>query len=192
MRSRPLSSKLGVLLTFATLIAETAPNATIQLGWQAGLFAQEPWRVLTAHFVHLSWVHSAANLASLALLCWVASSIRPAVTFAALLGAWIGITIGLAAGFWSIEWYAGLSGLLYGWFAGLAFELCLMRGRVSWVGALLLVGGALKIGLDLGAGPIFVGALGIPVAAPVHLYGYAGGLAAASVEYYVWRRRRSA
>lgn len=192
MRSLPLSSKLGVLLTFATLIAETAPNATIQFGWQAGLFAQEPWRVLTAHFVHLSWVHSAANFAALALICWVASNLRAGGSLAAVLGAWIGITIGLAVGFWSIEWYAGLSGLLYGWFAGLAFELCLMRGRVAWVGALLLVGGALKIGFDLGAGPIFVGALGIPVAAPVHLYGYAGGLAAASVEYYVWRRRRSA
>lgn len=181
----------AALFVFSLAVA-CLPEAVVDLRWKRELGVSEPWRLITTHFIHLSWRHLAANFAALALIGWVASNLRAGGSLAAVLGAWTGITIGLAVGFWSIEWYAGLSGLLYGWFAGLAFELCLMRGRVAWVGALLLVGGALKIGFDLGAGPIFVGALGIPVAAPVHLYGYAGGLAAASVEYYVWRRRRSA
>lgn len=182
---------VACLAALASLLM-TAPDVRDCFVWNARLAAHEPWRFITGHLTHLGWRHLSANLVVSVLLCWIASGMPLVRTAFALTGAWLGITIGLAVGFWSIEWYAGLSGLLYGWFAGLAFELCLMRGRVAWVGALLLVGGALKIGFDLGAGPIFVGALGIPVAAPVHLYGYAGGLAAASVEYYVWRRRRSA
>lgn len=120
--------------------------------WQPGLAASQPWRALTAAFVHWSTGHLLANLAGLALLAWLGQR------------AGCGRSDTLA---WALAWplthlallllpalahYGGLSGVLHAGVAVVAWRLWrpqpgdMARGR--WIGRLMLLGLALKLALE--------------------------------------------
>jgi membrane associated rhomboid family serine protease len=191
MRSANLPSYwvVFVLLSVPAVVLGLVPDAVDRYGWDALLVQTQPWRYLTCHLVHLNATHAAANLVALVLLGWIASCLNvapgqsgvavpaaPAGVWAMVFGAWGVISVGLASRAWGVEWYAGMSGLLYGIYAGCALRIAMRRGWLGCAGMLLLLAGAARIGVDLLAGVGAVGALGVPVAAPVHLHGYLGGL----------------
>lgn len=195
---------LSVYVIFAAPIAALGlePTAVDRYGWDAMLALNQPWRYLTCHFVHLNAAHAIANLAALALLVlalgWLHADPGPSGSGNArtigvvemTLGAWVMVSIGLASGIWDVEWYAGLSGMLYGLYAGCAVLLGMYGGRFRIVGLFLLLAGAAKIALDLRAGVGAVGALGVPVAAPAHLHGFLGGILGVAARD-TWRRTRA-
>lgn len=137
----------------------------------------EAWRLLSAHFVHLSPMHTLLNSAGL-LLLWV--------LYARTLPLWQWLIVSLAsmaaidAGLWwlnpNVDWYTGASGWLHGVLAAGAI-LTLWRER-NGVAALMVLVLALKLAVEQLRGTSVV-AEGLPVLVQAHLYGVVGGLAAA-------------
>lgn len=148
---------------------------------RAAVLRGEVWRLLTGNLVHLGWVHLARDVAGL-FLVWalVAPSLdkrsRP----------WVMCVCGLAVGLGllafnpQIEWYVGISGVLFGLFC--AGALCQLGERPIYAGT-LLVGMAAVIAWTLYAGalPGETLELGGRVVPQAHLYGALGGAAFISV-----------
>ncbi|MEM8499085.1 MAG: rhombosortase [Pseudomonadota bacterium] len=85
---------------------------------RAAFIDHELWRLLSGHFIHLSWNHLLLNVTGLILLlflfesAWLAKDILCGGIFAAL-----SISLGIYLLFPNIGWYVGLSGVLHSWFA---------------------------------------------------------------------------
>jgi rhomboid family GlyGly-CTERM serine protease len=156
---------------------------------RAALAGGEFWRVISGHFVHLSWSHLLLNLAGLALIAWIVG--RAWDWFGWLVVSLISIAV-IGVAFWTLnpelEWYVGLSGLLHGLLAaGLVVGLA-RREAESLVLAVLVAG---KLAWEQFAGPLpgSEGASGGTVIVDAHLYGAVGGILAAMA---MWRRVRPA
>ena len=147
--------------------------------WQPDLVATQPWRLVTAAWVHLSGLHLLANLAGTALVA----------------------ALGLAAGCgrraalaWALAWplthlvllaqpallfYGGLSGVLHAGVAVAAWQLLRAeRGVRRAIGAALLVGLLAKVlGESPWGGPLrLVPGWDIPIAPLAHAAGLLAGL----------------
>lgn len=164
-------------------------DAVSRFGWDASLVGEQPWRYVTCHFVHLSRLHLVTNLVALVLLAWSVMLLpvqgeesesklwsRSGAVSIAMVGGWVGISLGLRIDVWPIDWYVGLSGLLYGVVGGILLLIALDSGRMRLMAGVLLIACTAKIGVDIYAGIGTIGVSGVPVATPVHLYGYLGGL----------------
>lgn len=171
----------GALTTLCLLAM--VPGGFELLRYERALIAAEPWRLLTAHVVHLGWVHLALNLAAFAAI-WVmlGDLLRPR----AWVAAFVFCALAVSGGLWfldpGLEWYVGLSGVLHGLFvvgamAGL--------GRARVFHGLLLAGVVAKVaweqlaGADVGSAALVGGA----VIVNAHLYGMLAGLACAPLAW---------
>lgn len=146
---------------------------------RAGISAGEWWRLLSGHLVHLGASHMLLNVAALLLLWWlVGTGLTVTGWLLAIVSSLACIDLGLWALDPSVTWYVGLSGLLHGLFAaGLV-----ARSRSAPVESLVL--GALlvaKLLFEQLAGPLpgSEASAGGAVVVNAHLYGAAGGAAAA-------------
>lgn len=150
------------------------------LDWQPALLAPEPWRALTAAFVHWTPLHLAANLAGCAVLALLGARARLGAREAAA---------GLLAlplaqlGLWlrpDLTRYAGLSGELHALAALAALTLLTRPGRDRWVGAGIALGLVVKVALEQPLGPALRVTEGFdfPVAPFAHLSGAVAGVAA--------------
>ena len=75
----------------------------------------EWWRVFSGHFVHLSWVHLALNMAGFWLIAFLyGQEVKPAYLLSAILLIALGTSIGLFIFSPGVIWYVGLSGVLHG------------------------------------------------------------------------------
>jgi rhomboid family GlyGly-CTERM serine protease len=142
---------------------------------RAAIAAGESWRLLTAHFVHLSFRHAALDLGGL-LLLWAlfARDLSP--------GRWAIVILTAAAvidyGLWfrdpRITWYLGLSGVLHGVLAAAAVVRLRRGGLEGWaLGGLLLT----KLAYEQLHGAMPFDGRDLPVVVDAHLYGALGGLA---------------
>jgi len=143
---------------------------------RAALAAGEAWRLVTAHLVHLDLRHALLNCLGLALM-WAlfARDYSPRqwlVIVAASMAA-------IGAGLWlcdsTVEWYVGSSGVLHGIMAAGTLAQLRRGERTGWV---LLGFLALKLAYEhwVGALPL----AGAAVVVDAHLFGVAGGGAAAA------------
>jgi rhomboid family GlyGly-CTERM serine protease len=124
------------------------------LDWRPNLFPAQPWRAVTAAFVHLTPFHLAANLAGsavLALLGWrarlgrreaLAGLVALPLTQAGLL---------LRP---ELERYAGLSGELHALVAIAAATLIVRDGRDRLIGLAILTGLSAKLAIEQPFGPV--------------------------------------
>jgi rhomboid family GlyGly-CTERM serine protease len=157
------------------------------LQYTQGLAVSQPWRVLTAHLLHINWAHALINAAA-----WVVV----ARLFAPELSGWrqpfvllasaCAITLSLALLHPTIAWYRGFSGVLHGvFFAGAAcFLLATLRaGKTSvrelWLPLALLGGGAIKVALEqpVGSTTPYAEWLGAGTVPQAHLAGALTGAA---------------
>ncbi|MDP1533998.1 MAG: rhombosortase, partial [Rubrivivax sp.] len=147
--------------------------------WQPQRANSQPWRLFSAAFVHWSPLHLGANLIGTALVAalgWTAR-VPPALALAWLV-AWPLTHLALLAQP-TLMHYGGLSGLLHAGVAAVATWLLLRAsGRPRWVGAALLAGLALKVGLEAPwAGPLMQApGWDIAIAPLAHASGSAAGL----------------
>jgi rhomboid family GlyGly-CTERM serine protease len=154
MRAFELSPPEGVAagLALALLALHAlAPGETLE--YQRRLLADEPWRVLTAHLVHINWTHALVNAAALWIVARLYAEDLGAGRQALALGASaLVISAALALLYPSIDWYRGLSGALHGlFFAGAAKWLLSERPRTFrrlWLPATLFAGGWVKVALE--------------------------------------------
>jgi len=173
---------LGLLTLLVFLHDAVRPPAQAWaplLEWRAERVWSEPWRLLTAAFVHHGFQHLAANLAGcavVALFGW-AGRLPGRFTLAAAL-AWP-LTHALLLGAPGLARYGGLSGLLHAMVAVAAVALMLPQGgrRQRAVGAAVWAGLLLKVLLEEPwAGAVqTVPGWDIPIAVAAHAAGLVSG-----------------
>ncbi len=185
----------GVLALGALLASGAEPSA---LDWQPALAAREPWRALSAVWVHYSTLHLVANLAGTLLVGALGAFARvPWPIAAAWLLAWPLTQLGLSLRP-DLVHYGGLSGVLHAGSACVAWQLVVhKRGPRRAIGALVLIALAIKVASEMPGGPALRHAAGWDIAtAPfAHASGLVAGLlAAALVDALAWvaRGRRAA
>ena len=161
----------GSALTLLALLGYALPDPVAVLQWEHGAIVDGQWgRLLTAHFAHLDMHHLLFNLLGLALIVELLMEdwTWQAIATLALCGA-----LGTSVLLWfcapGVQWYAGLSGLLHGLWAGAAMHVCLHRRSALHAAALLALAAKLAW-LNHGTGPMPV----LPIA---HVYGAASGIA---------------
>ena len=170
---------IGIALLMLVLQALPSLDA---LEYQNTAAIDEPWRWLTAHFIHVNWQHALINAVAL----WVvarlyAPDLNPSRQVWALLVAALAISACLAVFYPSIAWYRGLSGALHGlFFAGSAIWLIKAKPRrfqQLWLPSALFFGGWIKVVLEQpgGATTPYAEWLGAGVVPQAHLVGAACG-----------------
>ncbi len=135
----------ALLATGSALVLIGAPPSTA-LDWQPRLALGEPWRALSAAFVHYSALHVIGNAAGLAIVAAYGAAARAPVRLAlAWLVAWPLTQFGLLVQP-ALAHYGGASGVVH---AGVAIAtLHLLDVGPRWVGGLVLAGLVAKIGLE--------------------------------------------
>ena len=164
------AAALGALLAW--------PLDPALLRWQPEPAIRQPWRWVTAAFVHLSPLHLAANLAGtgvVAALGWTAGCDRRAATAWAL--AWPLTHLALLAQP-TLASYGGLSGVLHAAVAVAAWQvLRAATGPRRWIGAAIATGLLAKVLLESPwQGPLrSVPGWDIPIATAAHASGALAG-----------------
>jgi rhomboid family GlyGly-CTERM serine protease len=174
---KPAASWLALCTAYAAISLLAWPSPREPLDWQPALIAQEPWRILTAAFIHWTPLHLAANLAGcavLALLGWRAQ-LNHRQTLAALIALPITQLALLLRP--DLHHYAGLSGALHAMVAITALSLATRRSRDRWIGISIGVGLAVKLALEHPFGPALQhpATFDFPVAPFAHLAGALAG-----------------
>jgi rhomboid family GlyGly-CTERM serine protease len=181
----------GLLAVGTALGFSIDPGA---IDWQPGRLASEPWRTVSAAWVHYSALHLGANLAGLvlvALLGWFARV--PWQSAAAWLIAWPLTQLGLLARP-DLLHYGGLSGVLHAGVACVAWRLIVHeRGRRRAIGVLALALVALKVVSEAPWGSALRHPAGWDIAtAPfAHASGLVAGLLAAALSETFMRLRHA-
>ena len=176
-RAEVIAIAIGLLI----LVLQAFPGVAA-LEYRNTNLVTEPWRWLTAHFVHVNWQHALINAVAL----WVvarlfALDLTPSRQLWALLTAALAISACLALIYPTIAWYRGLSGALHGlFFAGSTLWLIKAKPRrfqQLWLPSALFFGGWVKVALEQpgGATTPYAEWLGAGVVPQAHLLGAACG-----------------
>jgi rhomboid family GlyGly-CTERM serine protease len=100
------------------------------LEYRHELLGAQPWRVFSAHFVHLNWEHAVVNVAAWIMVARLFSTeLTSGRHLAVIAVSALGVSAWLAWIHPEIAWYRGLSGVLHGiFFAGaIAWTIAAMR-----------------------------------------------------------------
>jgi rhomboid family GlyGly-CTERM serine protease len=152
------------------------------------LSKSEYWRLFTAHWVHVNWIHLALNAAGL----WLCTAIAPPrwkiwqwLLYNLILA--LGISVLFSLRNPNLEWYAGYSGVLFGIFLLAAVDLYPREKLIA-----LLLGAAISIkvileqtsDLKINSSDL----IGTPVIIDAHLYGLLLGISIALAQqaYTIW------
>lgn len=160
-----VAAMLLVMIVFQLI---ESPNLRYQYNWQE---SHEWWRLLTAHWVHVNWIHFLLNAAGI-LLCLSITSPRWTVmrwfVYQVILA--LGISVLFSLFNPTLNWYVGYSGVLYGIFILAAFDL---YRRDKLISILLSAAILIKITIEQ-TGDINLTTsdiIGSPVIVDAHLYG---------------------
>ena len=180
------------------LLLQAMPDVHSVLEYRRAALATEPWRLLTAHIVHINWTHAAVNAAAwLVLARLFEQQIDAKRQLLSLLVGAAFISLSLAAFYPSIEWYRGASGALHAlFFAGACASLASALRSPSRTAALppltLLAGGSIKVALEIppGAATPYVEWLAAATVPQAHLLGAIAGAALGLLLALSQRRRK--
>jgi rhomboid family GlyGly-CTERM serine protease len=136
----------AVLAAGALLGQRVEPTA---IDWQPSLAVREPWRALSALGVHYSALHLRANLAGTLLVAALGVAAQLTRRAAAAWALACPLTQLALLAQPALLHYGGLSGVLHAGVAVVGMELLIgARGARRVIGEALLVGLALKVGLE--------------------------------------------
>lgn len=179
-------------VAFCALLMTAWPHGLAEFRYdRAGLGAGQFWRVLSAHLVHVNGPHLLLNVVGLFLIGELLWADLPLVHGAGLM---LSSALGVAGLLWWLQpqllWYAGLSGVLHGLWAGCALAGCWLRPPALH-SATRIVGGAglalllVKMTVEWHSGPPVQTSqiIGAPVVTLAHLYGALVG----AVYFLIWR-----
>lgn len=172
----PLIALLGAAIVLAL---QGWPGAADSLQYESARNAAEPWRLLTAHFVHLNWRHAMVNAAAWVVLARLfAPDLSAQRQLVAIVAGAAGVGAGLALFYPGFAWYRGLSGALHAlYFAGAgAWSLRALTATPRAAASLpvaLFAAGWIKVALEQPrAATLPISAwLGAPVVPQAHLIG---------------------
>lgn len=128
-----------ILLTLLLAAAEPWSGQWLRFD-RTAIMAGQWWRLLTAHWVHLSWLHTLGNLGGLLLAAYIAGDLfnRPGIRLY-LLFSMVFTGCGL---YWfapDLGFYVGLSGVLHGLLLVCVFRSPYYSRSVAWL-FLLVIG----------------------------------------------------
>ena len=181
-KSRAVPWLLSALALAMILIQASGEPLVLALRFEREtILAGEYWRLFSGHVVHLGWTHLLLNLTGLALVYILGGNrLSPAAWgLTGLLGALV-----IDAGLWlwktEIQWYAGLSGILHGWFV--VGVMALWREHGWRVGTALLALLITKLAWEMWWGPVpgTADLIGARIIVEVHLFGTLAGVASAA------------
>jgi rhomboid family GlyGly-CTERM serine protease len=163
--------QFAATVSFISLMLLVWPASTELLMWKRADIADgQVWRWMMGHLVHLNARHCLSNLLGLCVICeylWDELGLAEAC----LLSVWTAAGTSMLLWWFApeIQWYAGLSGLLHGLWAGCAMAWwCRTGDNVAGVALLLL---AIKLVL-----PTYT-VSSMPVVTVAHGFGALSGLA---------------
>ena len=134
------------MAALGALLAAALPDAAVLLRWQPELALRQPWRAISAAWVHLSPLHLMANLTGTAVVAALGTvaGCGPRAALAWAL-AWP-LTHAALALQPTLASYGGLSGVLHAGVAVAGWQLLRTeRGPRQAIGAALLVGLSVKV-----------------------------------------------
>lgn len=106
--------------------------------YQRQVFWVQPWRIFTAHLVHVHDLHLLFNLLALWGLYFLFDPPRWCWFYSAGVVAALSITLYIDLALPEYDYYRGLSGVLHGWYMGLAlWAIVQQRGIDQWIGGLI-------------------------------------------------------
>jgi rhomboid family GlyGly-CTERM serine protease len=144
----------GLLLLLLHAAVATWPGVGTALEYRSGVAAGEPWRLITAHVVHINWPHALINAVAWFVVARLfAGELSPLRQLLVVLVAAGVISVGLALAYARIEWYRGFSGVLHAlFFTGATTWLVQAVAREEsrrlvglWLPGALVVGGWIKV-----------------------------------------------
>lgn len=177
------------------LLAAFGDSARELLRYQPDLFFKgEYWRIITAHFVHLSLNHTLFNIAGTAIFSFLFARQL------SLLGWWLVLVFCVPVSSFAIfflnpnlDWYVGFSGVLHGLLiTGGILELRKAKGNDTRMAIFILVVIAVKLMQEQFFGSLestTEGIIGGKVFFDAHLYGALAGTVS-GIFCYWWKGRR--
>ncbi|MQW92481.1 rhombosortase [Acinetobacter wanghuae] len=148
--------------------------------WQDHLFA-EPWRLWTAHWVHVGWIHYLLNMIAFACLPFIFP--RACVWHFSTIFLLISPLLSLSF-YWvlpDIGAYAGLSGVLHGAYAAIACVHLLYKRERSFAALVLFLIFAKLIWENTIGSTGTAQLIGSPVLVEAHLLGVIWGILLANI-----------
>lgn len=169
---------LTILFTLLMVILQGFGEVAISLFRYENTMIQtsEWWRLLSGHFIHLSWAHLMLNLTGLWLVFIIFFQFeKPVILLTSIIMLAIGISLELAIFSHDITWYVGLSGVLH----GLIVIGAMKNYRFNpWIAISLLVGISAKLAWEqfFADAHAMELAIGGKVIYEAHLYGVITGI----------------
>lgn len=141
LATRAARWQFALAVALICLLLMIWPQALPALMWERGALGDgQFWRWISGHGVHLNASHGASNLLGLLLICeslW--DELRLGEAWLLVLWTAAGISLLMWCFSPQIQWYAGLSGVLHGLWAGCALAwFCRTRDRIAALALLLL------------------------------------------------------
>lgn len=176
------AERVALAAAAVVLALQLLPAAGAVLEYRRALALEQPWRLLTAHFVHINWTHALVNCAAWwAVARLFAPDLSARRQALALLCGMFAVDAALLLLHPLLAWYRGLSGALHAlYFCGATVWLARAcpPARVSALIPLaMLAAGWVKVLIEQPSGALapFAPWLGAPVAPQAHLAGAVGG-----------------
>src|SRR5262245_9619741 len=144
----------AVILVLLQAAGAAWPPLGPALEYRQSTLAAQPWRLFTAHWVHINWPHVLINAAGWFIVARLfAQELTPIRQLLVVLVAGVAISSGLMFGYPRIEWYRGFSGVLHGlFFAGATTWVVQTLARPDtrtlarlWLPSALALGGWVKV-----------------------------------------------
>ena len=174
----------AIPLTVVILLVLAAQLAGLgeTLEYRRALAFSQPWRLLTSHFVHLTFLHAALNAVALLLLARLFEDrLRAPEFFGILFGAPILISLAFRFLLPELAWYRGLSDVLHAiYFAGCVVWIATATKKTRWLAITALLAGTAKVLVEQpwdASFPVHE-VLKIAVVPQAHLIGAVAGTAA--------------
>ena len=181
----PRSFAAALAVAALLLLLQSMPGIQPALEYRRNMLPAEPWRLVTAHLVHINWTHALVNAGAWIVLARLfAAQLDAKRQLLCLALGGVSISLALAAFYPSIAWYRGASGVLHAlFFAGAIAEflaaLRMRSRRAVLLAAVLLTGGGIKVALEMPRGAVtpFAEWLAAPTVPQAHLLGAIFGTA---------------
>ena len=186
MTASRLSERIAIAAAIGIALLHFFPAAGSVLQYERAHLFDQPWRALTAHWVHINWPHALINAAALVVVARLfAEDLTARRQMIVVIASGLAIGLGLAALWPSIVWYRGLSGTVHAlYFAGSLVWLtracaATRRTRFAGIALALFAGGWVKVLAEQTAAQALPVAqwLGAPVVPQAHLIGAVCGTA---------------
>ena len=169
MKSEQGKLMLIVLSALLSAIMQFAPDFFIYL---REVMLSQPWRFITAHWVHVGWVHYLLNLIAFICFPFIFHKIRTRLLLLFIVILPLMISLGFYWCFPQIEAYAGFSGVLHGLYA-MAALVSMQFPRERLFATLILVGLIAKLIWEATVGEISatMQMIGSPILIEAHQLG---------------------